>query len=231
MTGIDSIGVFIVPWWFRWYLFAFSSRARVPVHRTHFSRRAVEYDSIVVNNFNHTDPRFGRVNVDAGGPPLPFSKQRRRGCFTVVCLIPATAESPLPISNLNKGVCCYVCTCILLLLPILPIVVVRFPDGGCAPGERKGSGTAIRPWFRVPFRARPAVHHVSYRTPGPAVPLWGCEFATGFRFGRAGFSSFGEEKPADPSTPHISLLWSRFRVPTPVALVCFIHSQCKYHNR
>jgi hypothetical protein len=32
-----------------------------------------------------------------------FSKQRRSGCFTVVCLIPTTADSPLPISNLNTG--------------------------------------------------------------------------------------------------------------------------------
>jgi hypothetical protein len=78
MTGIDYIVVFIVPWWFRWYLFAFSSRARVPVHRTHFSRRAVQLDSIVVNNFNHTDPRFGRVNVHAGGMPLIFETAARR---------------------------------------------------------------------------------------------------------------------------------------------------------
>jgi hypothetical protein len=90
-------------------------------------------------------------------------------------------------------------TCIVLLLPILPIIVVRFTDGECAPGERERRFDFLS-WFRVPVWA--------LTSPITLPVLWshfgGSEFATGFRFGRAGFPRAVNEvrkasRPLDPS--------------------------------
>jgi hypothetical protein len=131
--------------------------------------------------------------VKGGRPPFIFETAAQR-------LIPTTADSPLPISNLNRGVRCYVRTRIVLLLPILPIVVVRFPNGECVRGERERRFDFLS-WFRVPVWALTS----PITLPVLRSHFGGSEFATGFRFGRAGFSSVSEEKPADPSTPHVSI--------------------------
>jgi hypothetical protein len=58
-------------------------------------RQYPDIDSVVVNNFNHTDPRFGRVNVTGGETPFIF-ETAARWLFYCCLFDPCDGRVPSP---------------------------------------------------------------------------------------------------------------------------------------